>query len=355
MNNFHGGPGGPFPGPGFGPGFGPAPGPGFGPAPGGVPLEVESQFMYGGVGGGSSNEHRIPLDILSAKKLPSSRFFSRLKVRLKRANLRSNIRSVNKYLRRAQIQQMILENMGSLSHSYGDNARVFADITTDEIIDTLDQNNKKIKLKEKFLFNNLRNKIERKKERFYVGYYKFKSYIKYGKSEKKRSYQLRKANQDVDYRKDKLLDGWLLHNYNIYSILLGDISKKNGFKGLLPDSADLETVKNANKQKTVPQNIQQSNTQNKTVSQNNTNTQTNTKTQSNVNTQNNAKTQVNATPQPVKIQSQPSPVKISDINDYPPVYVDPWIEGMFSNDWEKADESVSMDVEILDDKTHHHK
>ena len=56
MNNFHGGPGGPFPGPGFGPGFGPAPGPGFGPAPGGVPLEVESQFMYGGVGGGSSNE-----------------------------------------------------------------------------------------------------------------------------------------------------------------------------------------------------------------------------------------------------------------------------------------------------------
>ena len=49
-------------------GFGPAPGPGFGPAPGGVPLEVESQFMYGGVGGGSSNEHRIPLDILSAKK-----------------------------------------------------------------------------------------------------------------------------------------------------------------------------------------------------------------------------------------------------------------------------------------------
>mgnify|MGYP007084351430 CR=1 FL=1 len=34
MNNFHGGPGGPFPGPGFGPGFGPAPGPGFGPAPG---------------------------------------------------------------------------------------------------------------------------------------------------------------------------------------------------------------------------------------------------------------------------------------------------------------------------------
>ena len=28
---------------------------------------------------------------------------------------------------------------------------------------------------------------------------------------------------------------------------------------------------------------------------------------------------------------------------------------MFSNDWEKADESVSMDVEILDDKTHHHK
>lgn len=116
MNNFHGGPGGPFPGPGFGPGFGPAPGPGFGPAPGGVPLEVESQFMYGGVGGGSSNEHRIPLDILSAKKLPSSRFFSRLKVRLKRANLRSNIRSVNKYLRRAQIQQMILENMESLSH-----------------------------------------------------------------------------------------------------------------------------------------------------------------------------------------------------------------------------------------------
>ena len=339
MNNFHGGPGGPFPGPGFGPGFGPAPGPGFGPAPGGVPLEVESQFMYGGVGGGSSNEHRIPLDILSAKKLPSSRFFSRLKVRLKRANLRSNIRSVNKYLRRAQIQQMILENMGSLSHSYGDNARVFADITTDEIIDTLDQNNKKIKLKEKF----------------YVGYYKFKSYIKYGKSEKKRSYQLRKANQDVDYRKDKLLDGWLLHNYNIYSILLGDISKKNGFKGLLPDSADLETVKNANKQKTAPQNIQQSNTQNKTVSQNNTNTQTNTKTQSNVNTQNNAKTQVNATPQPAKIQSQPSPVKISDINDYPPVYVDPWIEGMFSNDWEKADESVSMDVEILDDKIHHHK
>ena len=57
----------------------------------------------------------------------------------------------------------------------------------------------------------------------------------------------------------------------------------------------------------------------------------------------------------LKIQSQPSPVKISDINDYPPVYVDPWIEGMFSNDWEKADESVSMDVEILDDKTHHHK
>ena len=49
MNNFHGGPGGPFPGPGFGPGFGPAPGPGFGPAPGGVPLEVESQFMYGEV------------------------------------------------------------------------------------------------------------------------------------------------------------------------------------------------------------------------------------------------------------------------------------------------------------------
>lgn len=47
-------------------------------------------------------------------------------------------------MRRAQIQQMILENMGSLSHSYGDNARVFADITTDEIIDTLDQNNKKI-------------------------------------------------------------------------------------------------------------------------------------------------------------------------------------------------------------------
>ena len=108
-------------------------------------------------------------------------------------------------------------------------------------------------------------------------------------------------------------------------------------------------------QKTAPQNIQQSNTQNKTVSQNNTNTQTNTKTQSNVNTQNNAKTQVNTTPQPAKIQSQPSPVKISDINDYPPVYVDPWIEGMFSNDWEKTDESVSMDVEILDDKTHHHK
>lgn len=53
------------------------------------------------------------------------------------------------------------------------------------------------------------------------------------------------------------------------------------------------------------------------------------------NTQNNAKTQVNTTPQPAKIQSQPSPVKISDINDYPPVYVDPWIEGMFSNDWEK--------------------
>lgn len=98
--------------------------------------------MYGGVGGGSSNEHRIPLDILSAKNFLVLDF-SRLKVRLKRANLRSNIRSVNKYLRRAQIQQMILENMGSLSHSYGDNARVFADITTDEIIDTLDQNNKR--------------------------------------------------------------------------------------------------------------------------------------------------------------------------------------------------------------------
>lgn len=76
MNNFHGGPGGPVP----GPGFGPAPGPGFGGVPGGLPLEVESQFMYGGVGGGSSNEHRIPLDILSAKKLPSSRFFLNLRL-----------------------------------------------------------------------------------------------------------------------------------------------------------------------------------------------------------------------------------------------------------------------------------
>lgn len=80
--------------------------------------------------------------------------------------------------------------------------------------------------------------------------------------------------------------------------------------------------------------------------QNNINSQNNTNTQSNAMTQNKA---------PQTNNSQAVPVKNDDINDYPPVYVDPWIEGMFSNDWEKADESVSMDVEILDDKTHHHK
>lgn len=337
MNNFNGGPRGPFP----GPGFGPPPGPGFGGAPGGLPLEVESQFMYGKVSGKTGNERRITLDILSAQKLPSSKFFARCKVRLKRAFLRGDIRNVDKYLRKAQIQQMVLENMETLSRGYGDDARVFADITTDEIIDTLDQNNKKINLRKKLLFGNFRDKLNRQKERLYVGYYKLKAFRKYGKS-KKRGYQLRQVKRTVDYRQNKLLDGWLLHNYNVYSILLGDVSKKDDFRGLLPDSADLLSAEKFNKSKVAHS------------SKNNQNSkaQSNAKAQGNTNTQNNTKVQAVSPIQNTEPKS--TPVKTS-VDDYPPVYVDPWIEGMFSNDWEKADESVSMDVEILDDKTHHHK
>ena len=128
----------------------------------------------------------------------------------------------------------------------------------------------------------------------------------------------------------------MLHNYNIYSIKIGTISKKNNYDGLLPDMADLAAIAKQNNPNaaTPVQNAQNTNSQR-------------------TNTQNNAKTQVNTTPQPAKIQSHPSPVKISDINDYPPVYVDPWIVGMFSYDCYITDESVIIDVEFLDDNTHH--
>ena len=297
--------------------------------------------------------------------------------------------------RRAQIRKMILEDM---SNNVGGRST----ISTKDIFNTLNKNKGNVKVKRIFfpLIREVCSSIYDAFEQSYVSFYKKKASLKF-KNDKKRDNELKKIDNFINFIGNDWLNGTLLHNYNIYSIKIGTISKKNNYDGLLPDMADLAAIakqnnpnaatpvqnaQNTNSQRTNTQNTHNNtktqsnantqsnvNTQNNTNTQSNVNTQNNTNTQSNINaqnntntqsninaqnntnTQNNAKTQVNTTPQPAKIQSQPSPVKISDINDYPPVYVDPWIEGMFSNDWEKTDESVSMDVEILDDKTHHHK
>ena len=178
----------------------------------------------------------------------------------------------------------------------------------------------------------------------------------------RREIKRKKIDNFINFIGNDWLNGTLLHNYNIYSIKIGTISKKKNYDGLLPDMADLAAIANLNNPNTATPaqnaqntNFQRTNTQN---THNNTKTQSNTNAQNNINSQSNTNTQSNAMTQnkaPQTNNSQAVPVKNDDINDYPPVYVDPWIEGMFSNDWEKADESVSMDVEILDDKTHHHK
>ena len=392
MNNFHGGPGGPFPGPGFGPGFGPAPGPGFGPAPGpgfgpapgpGFGPARPVIFFPGVTSSTNRDLGRLEDDILTTDKLPWYKFKSRLSARYERFHVKMDIEASLRRTRRAQIRKMILEDM---SNNVGGRST----ISTKDIFNTLNKNKGNVKVKRIFfpLIREVCSSIYDAFEQSYVSFYKKKASLKF-KNDKKRDNELKKIDNFINFIGNDWLNGTLLHNYNIYSIKIGTISKKNNYDGLLPDMADLAAIakqnnpnaatpvqnaQNTNSQRTNTQNTHNNtktqsnantqsnvNTQNNTNTQSNVNTQNNTNTQSNINaqnntnTQNNAKTQVNTTPQPAKIQSQPSPVKISDINDYPPVYVDPWIEGMFSNDWEKTDESVSMDVEILDDKTHHHK
>lgn len=258
--------------------------------------------------------------------------------------------------RRAQIRKMILEDM---SNNVGGRST----ISTKDIFNTLNKNKGNVKVKRIFfpLIRKVCSSIYDVFEQSYVSFYKKKASLKF-KNDKKRDNELKKIDNFINFIGNDWLNGTLLHNYNIYSIKIGTISKKKNYDGLLPDMADLAAIANLNNpNKATPAqnaqntNFQRTNTQN---THNNTKTQSNTNAQNNINSQNNTNTQSNAMTQnkaPQTNNSQAVPVKNDDINDYPPVYVDPWIEGMFSNDWEKADESVSMDVEILDDKTHHHK
>lgn len=365
MNNFHGGPGGPFPGPGFGPGFGPAPGPGFGPAPGpgfgpapgpGFGPARPVIFFPGVTSSTNRDLGRLADDILTTDKLPWYKFKSRLSARYERFHVKMDIEASLRRTRRAQIRKMILEDM---SNNVGGRST----ISTKDIFNTLNKNKGNVKVKRIFfpLIRKVCSSIYDAFEQSYVSFYKKKASLKF-KNDKKRDNELKKIDNFINFIGNDWLNGTLLHNYNIYSIKIGTISKKKNYDGLLPDMADLAAIANLNNpNKATPvqnaqnTNFQRTNTQN---THNNTKTQSNTNAQNNINSQNNTNTQSNAMTQnkaPQTNNSQAVPVKNDDINDYPPVYVDPWIEGMFSNDWEKADESVSMDVEILDDKTHHHK
>lgn len=152
MNNFHGGPGGPFPGPGFGPGFGPAPGPGFGPAPGpgfgpapgpGFGPARPVIFFPGITSSTNRDLGRLADDILTTDKLPWYKFKSRLSARYERFHVKMDIEASLRRTRRAQIRKMILEDM---SNNVGGRST----ISTKDIFNTLNKNKGNVKVKRIF-------------------------------------------------------------------------------------------------------------------------------------------------------------------------------------------------------------
>lgn len=325
MDNFNGGPH----------GFGP------GPMSGGMPLDMESRFMYNSVGGSSSSatDYRIKIDITQAREIPKYRFIARFVTRLKLLNDKQKIRNVNKYMRKSQIQLKILEDMNKQSLRYGDRVIKRSKISSDDILNELDEENTEIDFKPRFgiskWFTEVRKAFSDLSERVYIFRQKNKAVRKFHKKSR-RDAQIRLLTDDVKHKND-ILDGHLFHNYNINSIFLGRMHAVTGFYGMMPDKTDIDTIKKSSQTNSANQNKQ---------TQQNTNQQTqqNMQTQQNTNQQ----TQQNTPQQPQPTTRQNFQLPSYDFPET--IDLDEWMRADESNKYSLSESDISFDVEYENHK-----
>lgn len=209
-----------------------------------MPLDVESKFMYNGTSGGTrATKYRMEDTLLTAKEW-SGHPIAKYKINKKLSRIKNNIRLVTKYMRRYQINEIILKDMDAKAAQLANTVRVNSNKSVDSIIRQLDSKNARIELQPRFkIFNplfKLRDKWDNFSEKLYILRYKVKASLRYNNKDK-RKYALMSVSNEIKHR-EELLDGYLYHNFNICSVYLGYISSANGFDGLMPDTNDINTL-----------------------------------------------------------------------------------------------------------------
>lgn len=224
---------------------GPGPGfvPGMGPIPGGMPLELESAFIYNGVTNSTKKlvKYRINADIVNARKISNKNFVAKMKARKKIRNVKSNIRLVNKWLRRYKARIYILESM-SLSDkaaAYGDSLMIRSGLSTEQVIEKLNETCDNVRVGKIGIIGKIVNKIDDISEKAYISKFKAEATLKYNKKAK-RDQEILECGREVAHRKD-ILNGYLYHNYNILSIFLGKLDNES-FSNMLPDPIDKKVL-----------------------------------------------------------------------------------------------------------------
>ena len=197
--------------------------------------------------GPRGKKDRNPLKIENVKEIPKSHPLARLDAYRDSNKFEELALQAILFLRRHQIEKIVLDDLEKKSETYGDLINASCDLSAEDIQKQVDDLNFSVNSGDSPIENDATKEDDkRKKELGYIDRFKVKAYLLYNKREK-RSEKLMRVNHDIDYHKE-LLHNHLFHNYNISSILCGRIKPEDGYKGLFPDPIDYKYVQLYNKQ-----------------------------------------------------------------------------------------------------------